>query len=547
MTKAATEQAALERIELYIKDWNLFAQEVLGVCLDPEQAAVLTSVQNNKRTSVRSGTSRGKDFVAAVAAMCFFYLTPKWNEKGEMVENTKVAMTAPTERQVKDVMFAEIGRLHNRAKNRDMGLPGRLSGLGIRTDETEWFLTGFKADDNNAEAWTGFHASNTMYVVTEASGMPDLVFDSIEGNLHGNSRVLIVFNDNTGKGFASNTQKYGNWSRFTLDSLNAPNVLHKREIIKGQVSWETINEQVKMWCTPINETDFIESEGDFFWTNELGEKGCYRPSDLFRTKVRGMAPKSPEGTLVPYEWIEEANKRWKLLGAEKTGQSLRLGVDVAGMGRDSSTFCFRYGNFVEKFESHQSGGKADHMAIAGKTKQIIEAATQSEYNENTGRYDTIKAYAFIDTIGEGAGVYSRLQEQGVKNAISCKYSEAPSYKPSWSSKEQPLRDATNQYEFFNMKAYLYWSIRDWLDPANKHNPALPYDGELNEELTQTGWEFRSDGKIKIESKEDLKKRIKRSPDKADALANTFYPPSEQHLKEERQHRVNMQRLARMLP
>ncbi len=129
MTKAEKQQAAADRIELYVKDWNLFAQEMLGVYLDPEQAAVLTSVQNNKRTSVRSGTSRGKDFVAAVAAMCFFYLTPKWNKRGEMVENTKVAMTAPTERQVGDIMFAEIGRLFNRAKSRDMGLPGRLSGF----------------------------------------------------------------------------------------------------------------------------------------------------------------------------------------------------------------------------------------------------------------------------------------------------------------------------------------------------------------------------------------------------------------------------------
>jgi hypothetical protein len=74
-----------------------------------------------------------------------------------------------------------------------------------------------------------------------------------------------------------------------------------------------------------------------------------------------------------------------------------------------------------------------------------------------------------------------------------------------------------------MRAYLYWSIRDWLNPAFKSNAKLPPDEELMEELSQTKWKFRSDGRVQIEAKEDVKKRIKRSPDKADALANTFYP------------------------
>ena len=87
------------------EDWNIFASEVLGVTLDDEQKAIVNSVQNNKLVSVRSGTARGKDFVAAVIAICFLYLTPRWNEEGEMVKNTKVALTAPTDRQVKNIMM----------------------------------------------------------------------------------------------------------------------------------------------------------------------------------------------------------------------------------------------------------------------------------------------------------------------------------------------------------------------------------------------------------------------------------------------------------
>lgn len=56
-------------------DWCRFAKEALGVTLDPEQQEILRSVQYNRRTSVASGTARGKDFVSACAAVCFLYLS----------------------------------------------------------------------------------------------------------------------------------------------------------------------------------------------------------------------------------------------------------------------------------------------------------------------------------------------------------------------------------------------------------------------------------------------------------------------------------------
>ena len=58
----------------YKNDWNKFARDILNVKLDPAQQQILHSVQMNRRTSVRSGNARGKDYVAAVASLCFLYL-----------------------------------------------------------------------------------------------------------------------------------------------------------------------------------------------------------------------------------------------------------------------------------------------------------------------------------------------------------------------------------------------------------------------------------------------------------------------------------------
>lgn len=499
-------------------DWNKFIKEALGVTLDPEQQAIVAAVQRNKRVSVRSGTARGKDFVAACIAVSFLYLTPRWNKRGELVENTKVALTAPTDRQVKNIMMPEISRLFNKAKKRGFVLPGRLTAYDIRTDNEEWFLTGFKADEHNHEAWSGFHAVNTMFIVTEATGISDDTFAAIEGNLQGNSRIVLVFNPNTVVGYAARSQKSARWTRFCLNSLTAPNVVQHKLLYPGQVDYDWVKDKLENWCTRIT-ADEVQAEMDDF---EF-EGQWYRPEDLFRKKVLGQFPKVSDDILIPAQWLELAHQRWEQVnGREPLRQEIRmLGVDVAGMGRDCTCFVERKGAWVSEFCAHNSGGSADHMKIAGQIAAY--------------RRRQIEAYVSIDTIGEGAGVYSRCIEVDEKDyIISCKYSEAAK-----GHNGKPLTDVTGQYEFINMRAYLFWCIRDWLNPKNDTGAMLPPDTQFDEEATEIKWSFRSDGRIFIEPKEDIKERLGRSPDKFDAQANTFYPIRTNK-------RIDLDRLARMI-
>lgn len=498
-------KAAARMFGAWRKDWNLFIEQALGVTLDVEQKAIVSAVQHNKRVSVRSGTARGKDFVAACIAVSFLYLTPRWNKRGEMIENTKVALTAPTDRQVRNIMMPEISRLFNRAKRRGFDLPGRLTQTEIRTESDEWFLVGFKADEHNHEAWSGFHAVNTMFVVTEATGIKDDVYEAIEGNLQGNSRILLVFNPNTTVGYAARSQKSDRWKKFCLNSLTAPNVIEKRILLPGQVDHEWVEDKVRNWCQPITPEEVKEAENDFEFEGQW-----YRPSDLFRKKVLGEFPKVDEDILIPPKWIELAQERWQQFHLSSHNDAI-IGLDVAGMGRDCTVKCFRYGDYVERFDKHNSGGKADHMKVAGS---IV-----SELQRHSG-------YAVsVDTIGEGAGTYARLVEVceesngrlDEETIISCKYSEGAK------NGSTDLTDVTGQYKFANMRAYLFWAVRDWLNPENGSEAMLPPGGTLFEEATEIKWSFLSNGKIIIEPKEDIKERLGHSTDEFDALANTFHP------------------------
>lgn len=500
-----TKKAAATLFGAWRKDWNLFIKQALGVTLDEEQQAIVRAVQQNKRVSVRSGTARGKDFVAACIAVSFLYLTPRWNRRGEMIENTKVALTAPTDRQVKNIMMPEISRLYNRAKRRGFELPGRLTSYDIRTDSEEWFLTGFKADEHNHEAWSGFHAVNTMFVVTEATGIKDDTYAAIEGNLQGNSRVLLVFNPNTTVGYAARSQKSDRWQRFCLNSLTAPNVVQRKIIFPGQVDYEWVEDKVKSWCQPITEEEVKSSENDFCFDSHW-----YRPSDLFRKKVLGDFPKVDEDVLIPLDWIEKAQARWEGYHLNHHNDAI-IGLDVAGMGRDCTVKCFRYGDYVERIEKHNSGGKADHMKVAGSI--VNELLSHSGCSVS------------IDTIGEGAGTYARLVEVCEERngrldpdmIISCKNSEWGDLDPA------KLTDVTGQYNFANMRAYLFWAVRDWLDPDKGSKAMLPPGGSFAEEASEIKWSFLSNGKIIIEPKDDIKGRLGHSTDEFDALANTFHP------------------------
>ena len=497
--ETAMQQRAAALFQSWRDDWNKFIVDAFGVTLDREQRAIVSAVQHNKRVSVRSGTARGKDFVSACIALCFLYLTPRWNEKGELVKNTKVALTAPTDRQVKNIMMPEISRLFNRARKRGIQLTGELTSYDIRTGNSEWFLTGFKADEHNHEAWSGFHAVNTMFIVTEATGIGEDTFEAIEGNLQGNSRILLVFNPNKTTGYAARSQREDRWERFCLNSLSAPNVRLRKNIIAGQVDFEWVKDKVENWCVPIAAEERLEAENDFEFDGQW-----YRPSDLFRKKVLGAFPKVDDDVLIPPFWIELAQNRWRENYITDHNDGI-MGIDVAGMGRDSSVFCLRYDNYVPRLTKHNSAGKAQHMAIAGEALNFIQTHSGCVVS--------------IDTIGEGAGVYSRLEEEtDEENIVSCKFSEA-----ARDDGGEELTDITGQYRFANMRAYLHWAVRDWLNPANGYGAMLPPDGTLAEEACSIRYCFRSDGKIIIEPKDDIKKRLGHSPDEMDALCNTFHP------------------------
>jgi hypothetical protein len=120
--------------------------------------------------------------------------------------------------------------------------------------------------------------------------------------------------------------------------------------------------------------------------------------------------------------------------------------------------------------------------------------------------------AMIDVIGLGAGVVDRVRETTKANVVAFNSSESTNRK-----------DKSNVFEFVNKRSAAWWNLREMLDPASGLNLALPPDDTLTGDLCSPTWRVMSGGKIQVESKDDIKKRIGRSTDDGDAVVMAFWP------------------------
>jgi len=214
-------------------------------------------------------------------------------------------------------------------------------------------------------------------------------------------------------------------------------------------------------------------------------------SNMFRVRVLGEFPREGDNTIIPLHWCEAAVNRGIDLIPDC---SIVWGLDVARFGDDKTALAKRRGNHLIEPVKWWAG--KDLMQVAG----IVSA----EYRDSRPKPDVI----YVDAIGIGAGVADRLSEMGLP-AIPVNVAEVPAI----GEKYMRLRDE------------LWWSAREWF---RSMNVKIPADDRLISELTLPTYAFTSGGKIKAESKDDLKKRTSRgggdlgkSPDLADAFCLTF--------------------------
>jgi len=481
LARTLSQQSAITaelRRRRYALDPVLWAREVLGDTLWSQQMRIMESVRDHRKTAVRSCHEIGKSFIAA-EVIGWFIATRR-------IGDAFVVTSAPTAKQVAAILWREIGRVHGRGD-----LPGRVTA-------TEWKavpvlpdgrpgkeeLVGFgrKPDDYDMTAFQGIHAPEVLVVFDEADGMPPELWEAADSLMaNDDSKMLVIGNpDNPQSQFREVCKPGSGFNTIGVSAFDSPNFTGEpmpERVRKQLIGPLYVEEKRRKWAPR------------WTWTDDGSKVVCPEGVDpldtnpYWQSKILGQFPERADADgLIPEVWIAQARAR--NLPAHGPYQ---LGVDVGG-GGDASTIGLRNGvQFKILHEDHNP----DTMATTGRVVDYL-AKTNSDC-------------AKVDVIGIGRGVVDRGLELELP-FIGINVGERPS---------EPER-------FANLRAEYYWKLRERFESGQI---VMEEDDEdTAAELVELKYKRLSNGKIEIESKQQMKNRGVPSPNRAEAMMLAFAEP-----------------------
>ena len=233
------------------------------------------------------------------------------------------------------------------------------------------------------------------------------------------------------------------------------------------------------------DSPFMSYEQIEYMENRYG-----KDSNVVKVRLRGEAPDQENDTIISRELLEKYIDYAPLDDKILNSKEIQIGVDVARFGDDSTIMYVKQGNYIiEEIKLD----KKDTMQTANRVARIV-----NEYSQN----DIV---AKIDGVGVGGGVIDRLSELQFPNLNIIEI--------------QNNARAFNENEYCNAITEMFYEFNEFLKCGFV---SMPDDSELIEDLAGRKYEFDSKGRLRIESKDEFKKRFGRSPDKGDAFLMTWY-------------------------
>lgn len=448
-----------KRIEREIRDPVYFCREILGCTPWEGQEKILRAIATNKKVAVKSCHSAGKDWLTARAAIWFMFAH----------NPSLVITTAPSDRQCREILWKEI--MQAEAMSR-WPLGGQPMVEAYRLSKTQSAI-GFTSSPTQPNRFQGMHCTNMLAILDESAGLEENIYMAADACLTSeNSRRLEIGNPTDPSCSFAESFSDPRIKKISISAFDTPNFKELR-ITENDIRTGAWEEKI---TGPLPAPYLITPE----WVaDKLAKWGWDSP--LFQSRVLAEFPQRSEDSLIPYAWIEAAIDRTSV----PTTPDI-LSVDVARYGGDMNVVTRRVGNrsvIIDRF------GECDTMETAGRVR--LKAITEKS-----------KAIV-VDIVGIGAGVADRLREFEL---IVIDFNGGES--------------AIESEMYCNARTEAYWALRRAFE---KKEASIPKDAKLIEQLKAIRYKFDSKGRIKIEEKDELKKRLGYSPDEADSLSMCYSP------------------------
>lgn len=469
-----------------------FWRMVLGGHPWSKQIELARSVESEVRTVSPASHSVGKTYGAAKLACWFGSVHPP--------DSVQIITTAPKFRQVKHLLWPHMHTTHAAAN-----LPGVM-------DQVQWKIGGriiaygFSASDYDEDAVQGIHAEHLLIIVDEAGGISHTLGKALESITSGaHTRLLAIGNpptDEEGSWFEERTQS-PLWNTVRIAWEDTPNYVLRDSA--GQIL-ESSNEVVP--------DHIARNLVDERWVNDqIIEFGA--DSTFVEARVHARFPHGSTNKTLPWGWIEAAMEN----DAPDESTWVRLGVDVAADGGDEFVIARAIGNTATLVHNSSGAQNANPADVAQKALTAIQEAERIAANLGEERPVRVK----VDAIGLGwavSGLLKNWGQEGMHHAeiVDVKVSEK----------------ARDEKKFTNKRAEMWWTGRTLVQPTpdpdgtpGRYGPpiaTLKIDKRCAAQLNAPTFGSDSQGRIKIEKKEDIKKRGLGSPDRAEAVLLALYEP-----------------------
>jgi len=289
MTKAKSLDA--KSLAFYRKNPVRFFTDILDVAPDhvwDKMEEVANSVRDNPKTAVSAGHGVSKTYSAGRIALWFLYCFPP----------ATVITTAPTHKQVEELLWREIRSAHAGAKVKLGGQPTATKLDLQKTTGTRWYALGFSTRPDTvtleATAFQGYHNDHVLVIFDEAAGIMPQIWKATEHLMTaGHCRWLAIGNPTAPRGnFAEAINREGGWSATNISVLDTPNYKENREVISG-VSGRAYEQNIRdKWGEDSNEYNIRilgklprYQEGTFFGREiaeieKAGQIGWYPPDPM---------------------------------------------------------------------------------------------------------------------------------------------------------------------------------------------------------------------------------------------------------------------------
>ena len=468
-----------------------FASNILGVKPWDKQKQILNAIAANRSVAVRSCNGAGKTFTAAIVILWWLM----------SYDNAIVITTAPSERQVREILWRELQKLYMPV--RDI-VGGKLTRTRLEVSPTR-YAYGFST--NTEDRFQGFHSGNILVIVDEASGVDEFIYNAISGVITAkNSKLLLIGNPHGYAGtfydaFHKDRKQFEtvHISAFDLPAFKAEGITEKNikdveypdpitddtdVIPAGNTVFPAHNTVIPAEAGTqgnINYADSLIGLSSPQWALDLfNRQGPH--SSVYQTRVLGQFPEEADDTLIPLRDVEAAVKRRSQVPSDTPPV---MGVDVARFGNDKTVIIIRHGPKVIYIDELR---KSD---IVNTTGAVVTAALKYKVKN-----------IIVDEIGVGAGVLDNLKADKRFDAVGLNGSNSPN----------------NSEKYLNKRVEVFDGLRQRFADGDI---SIPNDPELISQLASLTYKYNARGQLQLESKDQIRSTGRQSPDKADAIALAF--------------------------